>query len=121
MATPLVTDTTITQALLNDTGALHTDLITSDGHVTISGMASEQVNSVQIWNAITNTQVGTATIAADGESWSFSKNLAEGSYQLYAKLTDLAGNIGQTASQATVVVDQTKPVPVMLDAVYDPV
>ena len=92
-------------------------MITSDGHVTISGLASEQVNSV---NALTSTQVGTATIAADGKSWSFSGNLAEGSYQVYAKMTDLAGNGGQTASQATVVVDQTKPAHVMLDAIYNP-
>jgi len=42
-----------------------------------------------------------------------------GNYQLYAKLTDMAGIAGQTAPQATVVIDQTKPVPVMLDAIYN--
>jgi probable HAF family extracellular repeat protein len=110
---------TITQALLNDTGGIHTDRITSDGHVSVSGTASEQVSSVQIWNALTNIQVGTGSIAADGKTWSFSGNLVQGSYQLYAKLTDLAGDPGQTASQATIVVDQTKPMPVMVDAIWN--
>ena len=55
---------------------------------------------------------GTGTLRLHG--------LVQGSYQLYAKMTDLANNVGQTASQAIIVVDQTKPVPVMLDAIYNP-
>jgi hypothetical protein len=103
---------TITTTLLNDTGVSHYDLITYDGDVTVTGTASEQVSSVEIWNAFTNTQVGTAKIGTDGESWSFSGTLTEGNYQLYAKLTDLAGNAGQTAiPQTTIDVDQTAPVP----------
>jgi len=112
-------NSTISQALLNDTGVSHTDLITSDGGVTITGKASEQVGSVQIWNAVTNTLVGSATISGDAETWSFSGNLAESKYQLYAKLTDIAGNNGQTSSQPTIVIDKTAPIPVLLDAVFN--
>src|SRR5262249_32931904 len=38
---------TILQTLKNDTGASSTDLITSDGSVTVSGIASEAVKSVE--------------------------------------------------------------------------
>jgi len=92
---------TISEALTNDTGISHTDLITTDGRVTVSGKASEPVNSVEIWNA--NTKIGTATIdPTDQESWSFTGTLGVGTYQLYAKLTDLASNVGQTSPQATI-------------------
>ena len=37
---------TITQSLLNDTGVSNLDFITSNGHVTITGQASEQVEPV---------------------------------------------------------------------------
>src|SRR5262249_48900547 len=105
---------TISEALTNDTGIDHTDLITTDGRVTVSGKASEPVNNVEIWNA--NTKIGTATIdPTDQESWSFTGTLGVGTYQLFAKLTDLAGNVGPTSPQATidvvaaptVVVDRT--------------
>jgi Bacterial Ig domain len=82
-------------------------------------MASEAVTSVQIWNAVTNTQIGPAIIASDGETWSFSGNLGEGTYQLYAKLTAPGGLMGQTTSEPTIVVDKTPPVPVMLDAIFN--
>jgi Ca2+-binding RTX toxin-like protein len=111
---------TIAQTLENDTGASHTDLITSDGNVTVTGTASEAVKSVEIWNAVSNTEVGTATIAGDNISWSFKYNLPEGSYQLYAKVTDLSDNVGQTVTEPIIVVDQTAPIPVMLNAVFDP-
>ncbi len=98
----------ISQELENDTGAPN-DLITSDSTVTVSGTASEAVQSVEIWDDFSDTMVGTATVDADGISWSFSGDLAEGSYQLYAKLTELASNVGQTTAQTTIVVDQTLP------------
>lgn len=113
------TTSTITQNLLNDTGVSHTDLIASDGHATITGQTSGQVNNVQIWNAVTNLQVGAASIAGDGESWTFSGNLAEGTYQLYAKFSDLVGNIGETSSLPTIDVDKTPPMPVMLNALLN--
>jgi Bacterial Ig-like domain len=109
----------ITQKLANDAGVSNTDLITSDGQVTVSGQGSEQLHSVQIWNAVTHTQIGTANIAADNESWTFTTNLAQGSYQLYAKLTDVYGNMGQTPLEPTIVVDQTPPVPAMLNVIYN--
>jgi hypothetical protein len=59
--------------------------------------------------ALTNSEIGAANIAADSETWSYSGNLPQGNYQLYAKLTHLVGNVGQTASEPTVIVDQTAP------------
>src|SRR5262249_33382522 len=43
---------TITQTLANDTGFSHTDLITSDGHVTLSGTVSDiaGVASVEVFD-----------------------------------------------------------------------
>src|SRR5439155_24107679 len=91
------------QTLTNDTGTTG-DRITSDGHVTLSGTV-ESGSTVAIYNGA--TKIGDATVS--GTSWSFWSILAEGSYALAAKATDVAGNTTTTLEQPTIVVDATAP------------
>jgi hypothetical protein len=106
---------TVSQSLVNDTGVSHADLITNDGHVTLSGMVSDDngVANVEVFDG--KNDLGPATISGGG--WAFSTVLQEGTYSLYAITTDDAGNTTQTATQPTIIVDQTPPTPFMSDAV----
>jgi hypothetical protein len=106
---------TITQNLANDTGISHTDLITSDGHVTLSGAVFDTagVSNVLVFDG--NTDLGAATIS--NGTWTFSTILGEGTHTLYAVATDDAGNITTTLTQPTIIVDQTPPIPFMSDAI----
>jgi probable HAF family extracellular repeat protein len=108
---------TIAQQLANDTGISHTDLITSDGHMTISGIVSDAngVASVEVFDG--NTDLGPASIT--NGSWTFPTILGEGTHTLYAVATDDAGNTTTTPTQPAIVVDQTAPIPFMSDAIKD--
>jgi hypothetical protein len=110
---------TITQKLANDTGFSHTDLITNDGHVTLSGAVSDDtgVANVELFDSIGKTDLGPATLS--NEAWTFSTVLGEGTHTLYAVATDDAGNTTTTPTQPTIVVDQTSPIPLMSDAIKD--
>jgi hypothetical protein len=108
---------TITQKLANDTGISHTDLITSDGHVSLSGTVFDTngVSNVEVFDGKIDLGAGTISNGA----WAFSSILGEGTHSLYAVATDDAGNTATTATQPTIVVDQTPPVPFMSDAIKD--
>jgi hypothetical protein len=103
--------------LVDDTGASSTDLITSDGHVTLSGNVADAngISSVEVFDG--KTDLGAATI--DHGTWSYSALFGEGSHTLSAVATDWAGNSTATAAQPTFLVDTTPPVPVLLNAAFD--
>ena len=104
--------TTITsQTLLNDTGASSTDRISNDGHVTLAGTVSDNNSGVGVEIFDGTTDLGAATI--NGNTWRFDYNLTAGSHTLAAVATDLAGNTTTTASQPTIIIDQSAPVPVI--------
>ena len=114
VTTPLPT-ITITQKLANDTGFSNTDLITSDGHVTLSGTVSDGtgVAGVEVFDG--KVDLGPATIS--NGAWMFSTLLSEGTHSLYAVATDNVGNTTTTPTQPTIVVDTTPPTPFMSDAI----
>ena len=107
---------TISQHLANDTGISNTDGITRDGHVSLSGTVSDAngVAGIEIYDG--TTDLGAATITQIGQ-WTFSTLLAQGPHALDAVATDVAGNTTTTATQHSILVDTTPPVPVMLDAI----
>jgi len=106
---------TITQKLANDTGFSNTDLITSDGYVTLSGTVSDVagVASVEVFDG--KADLGPATIS--NGAWTFSTLLSEGTHSLYAVATDNVGLTTTTPTQPTIVVDTTPPTPFMSDAI----
>jgi Ca2+-binding RTX toxin-like protein len=106
---------TITQKLTNDTGFSHTDLMTSDGHVTLSGTVSDVagVANVEVFDG--KADLGPATIS--NGAWMFSTLLSEGTHSLYAVAADNVGLTTTTPTQPTIVVDTTPPTPFMSDAI----
>jgi large repetitive protein len=95
---------------------LPTDWITSDGHLTLSGtvLDANGVSSVELFDG--TTDLGAAIISSNG-AWSFPTLLAEGTHALHAVATDNAGNPTTTATQPTITVDTTAPIPFMSDAI----
>ena len=98
--------TITSQTLASDTGAGASDLVTSNGAVTLTGTASGHSGTIQIFDG--TTLLGTATVGINGD-WTFTTTLVDGSYALYAVATDQAGNNPTTATQPTIVVDKSPP------------
>jgi Ca2+-binding RTX toxin-like protein len=96
-----------TQALLHDTGISSNDWITSDGHLTLTGTVSDNnsVSGVHIFDGATD--LGAATV--NGNSWSFTSDLAAGTHNLSAVATDVAGNHASVPESFTIVIDETAP------------
>ncbi len=94
-----------------DTGASNSDGVTTAKTFTLSGTA-EAGGTVTIFNASTNTILGTATANGAG-TWTFTIGsgtpLSDGTYRYTATTTDLAGTTGPSASPFTVVVDTHVP------------
>jgi hypothetical protein len=99
------------QTLASDTGSgtvYQHDLITSDGHVTLTGAASAAngIAGVEIFNG--TTDLGAATLS--GGNWSFTTTLShEGFNALRARATDTFGNTTETAAEPTIILDTTPP------------
>ena len=74
----------------------------------ISGNA-EADSTVEVFNG--QTSLGTATTISDpdGDWWSVSTQLGEGTYSFTAKATDKAGNTGDASAAVNVVVDTIAP------------
>ncbi|EII1330979.1 non-fimbrial adhesin SiiE [Salmonella enterica subsp. enterica serovar Infantis] len=54
--------------------------------------------SVQVWDAMSNTQIGVATQQPDGSwAYTFTSDLTEGLHQVYVKVEDIAGNKANSA------------------------
>ncbi|MFC0588212.1 type VI secretion system tube protein Hcp [Novosphingobium aquiterrae] len=95
------------QVLDHDTGASGSDLVTSDGHVTLTGTASDNgsIVSVHVFDGLTD--LGQASL--NGTDWTFSADLAPGIHNLYAVATDNSGSTAETAVQPSITVDGTGP------------
>lgn len=90
--------------LAQDTGISSTDLVTSNGLVTLSGTTASGA-TVTVMDG--NTVLGTATASAAG-TWSLKTALVEGRHALTASATK-EGLTG-TSSSTLVVVDKTAPI-----------
>ncbi|EBF0923065.1 Ig-like domain repeat protein [Salmonella enterica] len=54
--------------------------------------------SVQVWDAMSDTQIGVATQQPDGSwAYTFTSDLTEGLHQVYVKVEDIAGNKANSA------------------------
>ncbi|MBV9654588.1 MAG: hypothetical protein JOZ42_08495, partial [Acetobacteraceae bacterium] len=100
------TPPTVTAGLANDTGTSNSDGVTTDP--TLSGTA-EPGRTVTISNG--STVLGTTLANADG-GWSYTPQLADGTYTLTASETDAAGNTG-SAPPVTFTLDTTTAAPTL--------
>jgi CSLREA domain-containing protein len=100
-----------------DDSNINNDDVTSKTTPTFTGTA-EANSSVQLFaNAVLK---GTSTADNSG-NWSITSSaLADGSYNITAVATDLAGNVSLASSALPVVIDTTKPTVAMSSAVGDP-
>jgi hypothetical protein len=107
-APPLATETISFTSIITDTGVSSSDFITSNATPTFNGGLGSALlagESVQIrfnggsWLNASNS----------GLTWSYvSALLADGTYTVDARVVDVAGNVGQSASQA-VIIDTSAP------------
>ncbi|AVH64089.1 beta strand repeat-containing protein [Nostoc sp. 'Peltigera membranacea cyanobiont' N6] len=91
----------------NDSGTSNTDNITLDSSSNITGNA-EAGATVQLVNSNGGQLLGQATVDANGTWQITTNNLADGTYNLSAIATDIAGNIS-SISAITITVDSTVP------------
>lgn len=92
--------------LTSDSGISGSDLVTNDNTPTFTGSA-ESGSTVKIYDGA--TQLGSVT--ATGGVWSYtSTTLGDGSHNISATATDLAGNVSPSSSAIAVTVDTTAPV-----------
>lgn len=95
-----------TPVLTSDSGISGSDLVTNDSTPTFTGSA-ESGSTVKIYDGA--TLLGSVT--ATGGVWSYTATtLADGSHNISATATDLAGNVSPASSAIAVTVDTTAPV-----------
>jgi hypothetical protein len=110
--------TTLVQKLVSDTGASAVDGVTTDGHVNLSGVASEKVQSVEVWDDA--TKLGNAVLQSDQATWSYTGTLGTGTHQLHVVETDIAGNVGQSDNASAITVGPASAITAGPDAVAAP-
>ncbi|MDM9580196.1 Ig-like domain-containing protein [Nostoc sp. GT001] len=91
----------------NDSGTSNTDNITLDPSSSITGNA-EAGATVQLVNSNGGQILGQATADANGVWQITTNNLADGTYNLNAIATDIAGNLS-SVSAITITIDSTAP------------
>lgn len=96
------------QKLTADTGSSSTDLITSNGAVTLTGTVSGSgTTSVKIYDG--TTLIGTAKLDNKG-GWTLSATLPAGTHALHAVASSSSGLSTSSANQPTIIVDTSVPV-----------
>ncbi|EAO4572969.1 hypothetical protein OJ65_18650 [Salmonella enterica subsp. enterica] len=60
-------------------------------HNPYSRNIDSDVRNVQVWDAVSNTQIGIATQQSNG-TYTFTSDLIDSLHQLYVKAEDIAGN-----------------------------
>lgn len=99
----------VISSIANDTGRLGTDEITNDTTLTISGTTEPEATVTLIDTSNGNAVVGTVLADENGD-WSVAISaLTEGTHNLRAYATDVAGNDGAQTADFPVVVDLTPP------------
>ncbi|KYG85234.1 hypothetical protein AWW67_16110 [Roseivirga seohaensis] len=99
----------VVTGISNDTGVSSSDGLTNDDAIEIHGTA-EANTTVEVF--IDNTSVGTTNADANGD-WTLDRSrdaLAENTYSITAKATDLAGNESAASSAFSLQIDLTGPV-----------
>ncbi|HAM5329010.1 TPA: Ig-like domain-containing protein [Escherichia coli] len=107
---PLASKTIAIASISDDTGLSSSDFVTRDTTLTVRGtlgatLAADERAQISLDGGVTWT-----TLTVVGTSWSYAdgRTLTDGTWNYTVRVVDLAGNVGQTATQ-NVVVDTTSP------------
>lgn len=107
---PLASKTITIAGISDDTGLSSSDFVTRDTTLTVRGtlgatLAADERAQISLDGGVTWT-----TLTVIGTSWSYAdgRTLTDGTWNYTVRVVDLAGNVGQTATQ-NVVVDTTSP------------
>ncbi|HCP9697340.1 TPA: Ig-like domain-containing protein [Escherichia coli] len=107
---PLASKTIAIAGISDDTGLSSSDFVTRDTTLTVRGtlgaaLAADERAQISLDGGVTWT-----TLTVIGTSWSYAdgRTLTDGTWNYTVRVVDLAGNVGQTATQ-NVVVDTTSP------------
>ncbi|WP_201523971.1 BapA-related adhesin SiiEA [Escherichia coli] len=107
---PLASKTIAIAGISDDTGLSSSDFVTRDTTLTVHGtlgaaLAADERAQISLDGGVTWT-----TLTVIGTSWSYAdgRTLTDGTWNYTVRVVDLAGNVGQTATQ-NVVVDTTSP------------
>ncbi|EEC9769644.1 Ig-like domain-containing protein [Escherichia coli] len=107
---PLASKTIAIAGISDDTGLSSSDFVTRDTTLTVRGtlgaaLAADERAQISLDGGVTWT-----TLTVVGTSWSYAdgRTLTDGTWNYTVRVVDLAGNVGQTATQ-NVVVDTTSP------------
>ncbi len=107
---PLASKTIAIAGISDDTGLSSSDFVTRDTTLTVRGtlgatLAADERAQISLDGGVTWT-----TLTVVGTNWSYAdgRTLTDGTWNYMVRVVDLAGNVGQTATQ-NVVVDTTSP------------
>ncbi|WNE12932.1 BapA-related adhesin SiiEA [Escherichia coli] len=107
---PLASKTIAIAGISDDTGLSSSDFVTRDTTLTVRGtlgaaLAADERAQISLDGGVTWT-----TLTVIGTSWSYAdgRTLTDGTWNYTVRVVDLAGNVGQTATQ-NVVVDTINP------------
>ena len=107
---PLASKTIAIASISDDTRLSSSDFVTRDTTLTVRGtlgaaLAADERAQISLDGGVTWT-----TLTVIGTSWSYAdgRTLTDGTWNYTVRVVDLAGNVGQTATQ-NVVVDTTSP------------
>ncbi len=97
-------------AITTDTGLINNDFVTSDTTLAVNGTLGAALSVGEFAQISLDGGVTWTTLTVIGTSWSYAdgRTLTDGTWNYTVRVVDLAGNVGQTATQ-NVVVDTTSP------------
>ncbi len=107
---PLASKTIAIAGISDDTGLSSSDLVTRDTTLTVRGTLGAALAADERAQISLDGGVTWSTLTVIGTSWSYAdgRTLTDGTWNYTVRVVDLAGNVGQTATQ-NVVVDTTSP------------
>ncbi|HDJ0924489.1 TPA: Ig-like domain-containing protein [Escherichia coli] len=97
-------------AITTDMGLITNDFVASDTTLAVSGTLGATLSAGEFAQISLDGGVTWTTLTVVGTSWSYADGhtLTDGTWNYTVRVVDLAGNVGQTATQ-NVVVDTTSP------------
>ena len=107
---PLASKTITIAGISDDTGLSSSDFVTRDTTLTVRGTLGAALAADERAQISLDGGVTWATLTVIGTSWSYAdgRTLTDGTWNYTVQVVDLAGNVGQTATQ-NVVVDTISP------------
>ena len=107
---PLASKTIVIAGISDDTGLSSSDFVTRDTTLTVRGTLGAALAADERAQISLDGGVTWSTLTVIGTSWSYAdgRTLTDGTWNYTVRVVDLAGNVGQTATQ-NVVVDTTSP------------